>query len=276
MERFKNTQIRTQVQKGMYINMDPNQYLSAGWNVYNNLPTTTQELLLNPSAKTIGSALDSAVTVFCAPLLLLGAVSKPLIKKFANEIEHKINAIPEENRDVSQTGLLIKALEDARYQLNKNAIRKLYVNLIASTLDNRKNESIGPRYGTVIAQFSKKDAVFLEKLYKNEPLPYVRTRLKLDDNGVGYTLPQRLAVADNDEIINNFDASLDVLNSLGIAFDHRTSSITTYTQRYELGEKIQKQIFSDKITNAPKGSEAERSYITLTTFGKNLCYYIFE
>lgn len=130
--------------------MDLNQIANAGLNTYNSLPQSTQEAMLNPAAKTLGKALDGAVTVVCSPLLILGTVSKALLHKFSDEINHKISGIPQENRDTSKLGLVIKAMEEARYQLNKDDIRKMYVNLIASTVDNRKNKAVNPRFATVI------------------------------------------------------------------------------------------------------------------------------
>ena len=61
--------------------MDPNQIISSEIGVYNSLPLSTQEAMLNPTAKTLGETLNGAATVICSPLIILGAVSKSLLNE---------------------------------------------------------------------------------------------------------------------------------------------------------------------------------------------------
>lgn len=257
--------------------MDANQIFGTGIDIYNSLPQSTQEAMLNPAAKTLGEALDGAATIICSPLLVLGPVSKALLHKFSNEIVQKINGIPQENRDTSKLGLVIKTMEEARYQLNENDIRKMYVNLISSTVDNRKNDVVSPRLATVVAQFGFNEADFLKILYRQNgrQLPYGQLRLTLD-NVYGYTFPAKVAIADSSNIINGFNSSLDILTSLGVANDKQGNRLAQRDDRYAQIESILRTII-----HKPKGHENSTyslvaSYIDLTNFGRDLCECIFE
>ena len=93
--------------------------LGIGYQVFESLPESTREALLNPSARTIGQALNGLVLFFTSPLLKFGIVKKAELEKFKNDIQQQTTKIPEENRDRSKLGLVIKAIEDAKYQLNE-------------------------------------------------------------------------------------------------------------------------------------------------------------
>lgn len=257
--------------------MGLNQLMGTGIDIYNSLPKSTQEAMLNPAATTLGKALDGAATVVCSPLLILGTVSKALLDKFSTEISQKINGIPQENRDTSKLGLVIKAMEEARYQLSEDDIRKMYVNLISSTVDNRKNNMVNPRLATVVAQFGPAEANFLKLLYQQDgqQLPYGQLRLNLG-NGFGYTFPTKIAINGNSKIVNSFNSSLDILVSLGIANDKQSNRLNKSDDKYAIIEKILRATINKPAEYENNTCNLVSSYINLTNFGYDLCKCIFE
>mgnify|MGYP005772664195 CR=1 FL=1 len=257
--------------------MDPNQIVGTGVDAFNSLPKSTQEALLNPAANTLGKALDGAVTVVCSPLLVLGILSKALLHKFSTEINQKINGIPQKNRDTSKLGLVVKAMEEARYQLNEDDIRKMYVSLISSTVDNRKNNVVNPRLATVVAQFGPDEAKLLKLLYQQDwqQLPYGQLRLDLG-NGFGYTFPTKIAIDSNSKIVNSFNSSLDILVSLGIANDKQSNKLAQSDDEYATIEKILRATINKPSEYEDNTCNLVNSYINLTNFGYDLCKCIFE
>lgn len=256
--------------------MDPNQIISSGIDVYNSLPLSTQEAMLNPAAKTLGEALNGAATVICSPLIILGAVSKPLLKKFSTEIDNKINKIPSENRDISKLGLVIKAMEESRYQLNKDDIRKMYVNLISSTVDNRKNNVVNPRLATVVAQFGSDEAHLIKQLAHSESELLLTSQLWAVEGNSDYWITPRFLSID-DQIASEFASSIDTLKSLGVINDFldRALSEAKYQEKYNNMEKTiegLKQIlgYHEKTTKFKNG------YIKLSNFGSDLARCIFQ
>ena len=259
--------------------MDPNQIISSGIDVYNSLPLSTQEAMLNPAAKTLGEALNGAATVICSPLIILGAVSKPLLKKFSTEIDNKINKIPSENRDISKLGLVIKAMEESRYQLNEDDIRKMYVNLIASTVDNRKNTVINPRLATVVAQFGQKEAEFLKIIYQQQEhqMPFGYLVIKNDKNATTRKITNCLYSTDDESYLFGKDETIDIFNSLGIIESHQDFwlSSSIYESRYQTLENLLKQKVNINL-GENESFKLNKCYLKLNSFGSSLCHCIFE
>lgn len=260
--------------------MDPNQIISSGIDVYNSLPLSTQEAMLNPAAKTLGEALNGAATVICSPLIMLGVVSKSLLKKFSTEIDNKINKIPSENRDISKLGLVIKAMEESRYQLNKDDIRKMYVNLIASTVDNRKNTVVNPRLATVVAQFGQKEAEFLKIIYQQQlhQMPFGYLVIKNDKNATTRKITNCLCSTDDKAYLFGKDETIDIFNSLGIIESRQDGwlSSPTYESRYQTLENILKQQKVNISLGENESFELNKCYLKLNSFGSSLCHCIFE
>lgn len=253
--------------------MDSNQI--EAWK--NFLPQSTIEYLVNPAARTTGQALDGVATALCWPLLKLRIIQKAKLEQFTKEIREKNKQIPVENRDSSKVGLAVKAIEEARYQLNEDDIRKLYVNLIASTVDNRKNNVVSPRLATVVSQFGPSEAKFLKIIYQqgDQQLPYGQLRLDLG-NSYGYTFPAKIAINDNSNIVNSFNSSLDILVSLGVVKDNQSNKLAKSDDKYATIEKILRITINMAKKLESKELNLVHSYINLTDFGHDLCKCIFE
>lgn len=253
--------------------MDPNQI--EAWKAF--LPQSTIEYLLNPTAETIGQSLDGIATALCWPLLKLRIIQKNKLKQFAEEIRNKNDQIPVENRDSSKIGLAIKAIEEARYQLNEDDVRQMYVNLISSTVDNRKNNLVNPRLATVVTQFGPDEAKFLKLLYQQDgqQLPYGQLRLDLG-NSFGYTFPTKIAIDSNSKIVNSFNSSLDILVSLGITNDKQSNRLAQSDDKYTTIEKILRATINKPAEYEDNTCNLVNSYIDLTNFGYDLCKCIFE
>ncbi|MCI6852833.1 MULTISPECIES: DUF4393 domain-containing protein [Limosilactobacillus] len=256
--------------------MDPNLIIGTGIDVYNSLPGSTQEALLNPAAKTLGEALDGAATVICSPLLMLGTVSKVLLHKFSTEINQKINGIPQSNRDTSKLGLVIKAMEEARYQLTEDDVRSMYVNLIASTVDSRKNSVVNPRLATVVAQFGIKEAHIMKKLAQSESKLLLTSQLWEIDGSSDYWITPRFLSIDN-ELTSEYASSIDTLKSLGVVddFPDRVLTETKYKEEYSDMEKYIKGL-NQLFRHQEKTTRFKNGYIKLSNFGNDLARCIFE
>lgn len=256
--------------------MDPNLIIGSGIDMYNSLPSSTQEALLNPAAETLGKALDGAATIVCSPLLMLNIVSKALLHKFSTEINQKINGIPQSNRDTSKLGLVIKAMEEARYQLTEDDIREMYVNLIASTVDNRKNSLVNPRLATVVAQFGINEAHIMESLAHNTSKLLLTSQLWVIDGSSDYWITPRFLSIDN-ELTSEYASSIDTLKSLGVIddFPDRVLTETKYKEEYNNMEKYIKGIYQS-FRRQEKTTRFKNGYIKLSNFGSELARCILE
>lgn len=257
--------------------MDPNQIIGMGVDAYSALDSESKHAIAYPSAKTLGLAIDGLVTLACYPLLKARIFTQGRLSQYQKEVSAKIDQIPEKNRDRSKLGLVIKAIEEARYQLNENDIRKMYVNLISSTVDNRKNNVVSPRLATVVSQFGLNDANFLKTIYQQDgqQLPYGQLRLDLD-NDYGYTFPIKIAITDNSKVLKNFSSSLDILVSLGVVNDKQRNRLAQSDDRYAQIEDALKATIAKPEEYENNTYNLINSYIDLTNFGRDLCKCIFE
>lgn len=255
--------------------MDPNQLMGIGVNAYNSLPLSTQEAMLNPAAATLGKALDGAATVVCSPLLILGTVSKALLHKFSTEINQKINGIPQENRDTSKLGLVIKAMEEARYQLSEDDVRQMYVNLISSTVDNRKNNVVNPRLATVVAQLGTPEAKLLELLFKANNHTILTSEL-WGTGKKGNFKNSPTVLYTNDSFFKNYDSSIDILKSLGVINFPYKRKLTGHEKGYSLINDYLSTLTPHFQLSGDDRPEFRDGYIEYTNFGEQLGYCIFE
>lgn len=198
------------------------------------LPESAKESLVGPSAETLGKGINGIASVFANPFIKLGMISEKNIKDYEEKIYSKTTTIPDKNRDSSKQGLAIQALEDSLYRISEEEILEYYSNLIASTLDDRRNNRVHPSFSSILKQMSVEDAILFRKVYLTSKrtlsnyLPLIDVRLKLLPNG-GYALP----VVDTVLFPDDFDkthlesnpVSLSSLERLGLIRVSKTAEI---------------------------------------------------
>lgn len=251
--------------------MDPNHIID----FYNALPENTKEAFLNPTAQSIGDAVGGAVKFILTPFRMLGIIGDQVYDDFKSKITKKSKEVPLENRDPSKLGLVIKAIEESRYQLNEETLREIYANLVVSSVDNRKNNKITPRYATALSQLGVDDVRFLQKLYFAASHNFPCGRLISKDDGGSVILTEPAYYPTNGPIAVHIAETLDILESLGLIkvfFDTWLSS-DIYLQKYSEMEGFLKSFHPSYLAN---NVELEKGYIKLSDFGLSLCSCIFE
>lgn len=250
--------------------MDPNHFID----IYNALPENTKEAFLNPTAQSIGDAMGGAVKFILTPFRMLGIIGDQAYDDFKFKITKKSKDIPLENRDSSKLGLVLKAIEESRYQLNEDLLREIYANLVVSSVDNRKNNKITPRYATALSQLGVDDVRFLQKLYFAESHIFPCGRLISKHDGSSAILTEPAYYPTNGSIAVHIAETLDILESLGLIkvfFDTWPSS-DIYLQKYSEIESFLKSFHPSYLAN---NVELEKGYIKLSDFGLSLCSCIF-
>lgn len=251
--------------------MDPNHFID----IYNALPENTKEAFLNPTAQSIGDAMGGAVKFILTPFRMLGIIGDQAYDDFKFKITKKSKDIPLENRDSSKLGLVLKAIEESRYQLNEDLLREIYANLVVSSVDNRKNNKITPRYATALSQLGVDDVRFLQKLYFAESHNFPCGRLISKRDGGSVIITEPAYYPTNGSIAVRIAETLDILESLGLIkvfFDTWLLS-DIYFHKYSEIEGFLKNFHPSFLAN---NVELEKGYIKLSDFGLSLCSCIFE
>ena len=85
-------------------------------------------------------------------------------QKFKKELTEKINKIPLKERTEPLESIIGPALEAAKYRIDTDEIRSMFVNLIVSSMDNKTSSSIHPAFIEIIKNLSADDALALQIL----------------------------------------------------------------------------------------------------------------
>lgn len=94
------------------------------------------------------------------------------LEKYNSELQEKINEIPLENRVEADIQIIAPALEASKYCVEKEELRNMFVNLIASSINSDKAFRVHPIYTDIISKLSSMDALLFktiaDKDYSND------------------------------------------------------------------------------------------------------------
>ena len=129
----------------------------------NNIIPKFLDAALTPVGKEVGERLSDIVSLVFTPIIKLKAVRDKNLSLFLEELNNKIEKIPEENLKEPPINIVGPILEDVgKYYNDEEYLRTLFSNLISSSMN--KNRSVHPSYIKIIEQLSSDDAKFILKM----------------------------------------------------------------------------------------------------------------
>ena len=122
-----------------------------------------------PPAKAVGNTLTELWDLGIGNHISLWSAKQKIrqeqnLQEYKNSLENKIQAIPEDNLIQPKMHLVGPALEASKYYIESEALREMFANLVASSIDNRKNAYTHPSFIEIIKQISPDEAKILKKL----------------------------------------------------------------------------------------------------------------
>lgn len=255
-----------------------------------NIELIPKELIVNtfgPATKSIGEGLGGIVNYVMGPLRKLNVTSEKSYQDFVQKINTKTENIPNENRDTSKFGLVLKTMEDSRYQLEEDNMREYFASLLAGLIDSRKNQNASPRFSTILSELTTFEASLLSKIYTEHVCPTISIRVQKNNGDAVDPL--------NDLILFNplepekSNAILETLQSYGLIEIKHSSALSDEknTEKYNVFEssetyrKIKNNMIETfKDDNHFKGYKFNvlciRGFIMLTELGFQFCSMIFS
>lgn len=88
------------------------------------------------------------------------------LQEFEKELKEKISKIPDDKLIEPDMQIVAPALESSKYCIEHIELRKMFVNLISSSLNNDVYHFTHPIYEDIIRHLSPEDAKLLEYLYQ--------------------------------------------------------------------------------------------------------------
>lgn len=90
------------------------------------------------------------------------------LEKYNKELHKKVDDIPEEERTEPDVQVIAPALEASKFCVEKKELREMFINLIASSLDKRKEKQVHPIFSDIIQKLSATDALLFKAIANNE------------------------------------------------------------------------------------------------------------
>ncbi|CAH1854512.1 Abi-alpha family protein [Convivina praedatoris] len=238
----------------------------------NIIPEDTRNAVMKPSASNVGIALNGLFLQKFGKYVQNGIIKQVEIDAFKKSITNKFNNMDLQNYDPSKLGQAYKTLENSAERLDEELLREMFSNLLAGTLNKQVNENISPKFKTILADMSIKEAILLKKLYTSPlfpafPLFNVFTQ-NIDKKIEKKTFSNLIGISNSihinepltiDELIRDGIVSVDTSNTLA-----DKNSIIIYSS---ISEKIGFETYNSK--NQSESISIRKGALTFTSFGQS-------
>ena len=192
-----------------------------------------------------------------------------MVKEFEQELQRKLESKNAENIVDADPSIFIPSAQAISYNWEKEDIKQLYLNLMASDMDITKKENVHPSFSEVIKQMDSNDVKIFTKIYSKIVIPlYVLQK----NEGKG-TTPILDYLLTSDFYVNiSENKVIKSLNNL-----ERLKLIEIDDDQYYIDEKIYNPIESGKEIMKYKAKFLDKLDITKgmikkTEFGKDFFY----
>lgn len=242
-----------------------------------------QKELIQPPANSLGRAgkdiLDGVFNLALGPVRKYNIVKDKELEDFANKINNKTEEIAPENRDSSKIGLVLKSIEDSKYQLNEETMRELFSTLISNSLDKSKNSNLTPKYSEILSNMSVSEALLLHRMYNSyhQLVPSIDIHLKTSGSVGSQKITNTFLLFD-DSYTNTYTLPLSLLESSNLIKFNKDTWLTHeyFQQRYDTFEqshfkKLKEANFFGEIDPTLHTFELNKSYYSFTVFGLSFC-----
>lgn len=195
------------------------------------------------------------------------------LEKYNQELKQTTNEIPKEKLAEPSIQVIAQALENSKYCISSALLRKMFVNLISSSMNIDTKDFVHPSFPEIIKQLSTFDATLLVDIYCSNQQPLPVASLGINTPQQGHT------VLFNNIYISktlNFStdmcslslASLQRANLISISYVQRLSDDEMYNSLRETSEYIDVQ----KMASLSHGSlYFRKGIVQLTDFGNKFC-----
>ena len=232
--------------------------------------------LVQPTAKSLGSILNflpgiiAAYLTKCQDWLING---KKSIELTAQAVQEKIQNIPEEKLTEPEANIAIPAIQQLSYCYDCEELRKMYANLLVTSMNIDTKSSAHPAFVDIIKQLTPDEAKLLGKIVYQPPIFYPLIDVNFHIGNSQGLLPMIKNFSDLAygvcEYPNNIAAYLENLNRLGIIEISNTKWINDDSKYEQLqNHPVVKTAVKDSIKNGAKINYSKKLF-NVTSFGIN-------
>lgn len=134
------------------------------------------------------------------------------LEKFKKELEEQINAIPEEKRVEANMQTVGPALENSKYCVESEEIRKAFANLIARSMNQDYSQYVHPSFADMLKQMSPLDAQNLLLFKKQKTYPICDIHYQKNDSSGYNVIFSNLFISNSNQ--TNYELQKQSISSL--------------------------------------------------------------
>lgn len=189
------------------------------------------------------------------------------LKEFENELKENISKIPDDKLTEPDIQITAQALENSKYCINEEELRKMFASLISNSMNTDFNKDIHPSFAEILKQMSSLDAKII-KTFKNSSLNGLPICQYIVYQNDGYTV-----LLEN--VYLNYDtpylpecslaiSSLVRLGLLNASYEKHLTGENTYTPFTEhfWFKKLQQNLTNHKVS-------IQKGVVSLTPLGQS-------
>ncbi len=164
--------------------------------ILNTIPEEMKKEIYNDALKP--TMQETGKTLSLIPRVIKNAFAKVemwcdkrefVVQKFKIELQKKLEKIEEENIVDADPSIFIPSVQAISYTWDKEEIKQLYLNLMASDMDKTAKDKVHPSFVEIIKQMSCTDVKIFTKLYKIDYYPVCSLFIKADEQyGANFVL----------------------------------------------------------------------------------------
>lgn len=177
------------------------------------------------------------------------------LQEFEHELKDKISKIPKNKLTEPDIQIIAKALEEAKYSIEKEDLRKMFSNLISKSLNDDTKQNVHPIFINIISQLSSSDAELIKEICE-----------------YGESVFMKMNVNDSSKDIRQLLTSISILEHHGLIESDIHEKIMTVSFGEFKNSLV--QIFEGdggKEENKAAMEKANRINVNLTELGKLFC-----
>ena len=188
---------------------------------------------------------------------------------YNHELSSAIEAIPEENLVEPSIQITAQALENSKYCIDSEDLRKMFVNLISKSMDKCHISNVHPSFAEIIKQMSPVDAHVLKALYPASRFPVVDYVIKYSRLTYRLLLPNVYVTCSMSLNLESLSTSISSLKRLGIIDFNRQACITNDEVYIPFKEN---EYYQNLLRSNPSEEVELKKYLGFfTPLGKNFC-----
>ena len=221
----------------------------------------TYDNLTQPATKAVGNGVGDIVELVFSPFRFfkdgVNLFFEHKLKVYKKELEEKEKSIPADKKIEPDFHAVSMALDNSKFCITNDELRKMFVNLIGNTMNTDKKDIAHPAFSEIIKQMTTLDALILETFRNMCEQPIIKVIVQLDEekfrqisNRIFFPQSQNTKFyAENNihpEKLSISISNCERLGLLDITYEHRLADDNLYSDYDKAIKGMKKEVSLEK------------------------------